>query len=112
VVKACELKLNEAEASPIVMNELQKKDRLDKVFEDEARRAVDEEGRGLFKDRLIENAYLLLEQGEGDKAELVLATALALDENDDLPLFFAAMMKKSFQAQLRNEKREGKIIIP
>ena len=110
-VKACELKLNEIEASPIVMNNLQKKDRMERVFEDEARKAVNEEGRGLWKDRLIENAYLLLMQGEADKAELALATALAMDD-DVPPPFFAAMMKRSFQTQPREKKLEGKIIIP
>lgn len=110
-VEICKQKLEQAEASPIMMNEAQKKERFERIFAEEAMNAVENEGRGLFKARLIENAYLLLQNQERGNAETALATALALDQDTAQP-FFTQMMKLSFSSPKKtSEPDKGSIII-
>jgi hypothetical protein len=110
-LESCRLKLKEAEASPLVMNEAQQKDRIENIFEDEARKALEKDGIEKWKFRLLENAYLLLIQEEKEMAEKAAATALALEEKH-VPPFFKSMMKRSFQTRPTERNREDRIIIP
>ncbi len=110
-VESCKFKLQEADASPLVMNEVQKKERMERIFEEEARKAVVEEGLDLWQGRLLENAYFLDLKGEKEKAEQAAAVALSLDD-ENIPPLFTAVMRRSFEAEPEEKRRDGKIIIP
>lgn len=114
-VRACALKLEETAVSPLVMAERQKEERREMVISASAREALATEGRGLWKERLIENAYFLYLRHEKDLAEIAFATALALDDPETLPPLFPAMMRRAFrfsEEAAPPAETAGRIIFP
>ena len=115
-IRRCALKLEEAEVSPLVMADEQKRVRREQVIADSARAALAVHGREVWKERLIENAYVLHLVGEGELAEISFAAALALEDPENLPALFPAMMRRAFRfaedAKPAAKEPEGRIIIP
>jgi len=115
-IRRCALKLEEAEVSPLVMAEPQKHERREQLVIEAAREAMAVHGREVWKERLLENAYVLHLLGEGGLAEISLATALALDDPQALPPLFPAMMRRAFrfneEAKPAAKAPEGRLIIP
>jgi hypothetical protein len=115
-IRRCALKLEEAEVSPLVMADEQKRARREQVIADSARAALAVPGREVWKERLIENAYVLHLVGEGEFAEIGFATALALEDAENLPALFPAMMRRAFRfaedAKPAAKEPPGRIIIP
>jgi hypothetical protein len=115
-VRRCALKLEEAEVSPLVMADEQKRARQEELMIASAREGLAAPGREVWKDRLIENAYVLHLLGEAGPAELALATALALDDPEKLPALFPAMMRRAFRFAEKSEppppEPAGRIILP
>ena len=118
-VKKCALRLEEADLSPLVMAEGQKRERLEQIVKEAAREALTVPERSAWKERLFENAYLLHLLGERELCEIGLATALALEDPESLPPLFPAMMRRAFRWAEKEEeekeeskKPESRLIIP
>lgn len=77
-------KLEEAEASVLVLSKVQKAERREGVAEEAAREFFGPERRAEYKRRFEETALLFWEQGEKDLAEDALAAALDLDREAGL----------------------------
>jgi len=115
-IKQCGLRLEEAEVSPLLMPERQKSERLERIIAETSREAVATSGREAWKQRLIENGYILYLLGEREPAEISLATALALDDLQSLPPFFPAMMRRTFRSEKdappEPKPPDGHLILP
>jgi hypothetical protein len=115
-IQGAALRMEEAEVSPLVMAEPQKHERREQIMLESAREAIDRHGREVWKERLLENAYVLHLAGAAELAEISLATALALDDPQALPPLFPAMMRRAFrfseEAKPAAKEPEGRIIIP
>jgi len=115
-IRKCALRLEEAELSPLAMPEQQKRERLEQVMIEAAGEALQVEGREAWKERLIENAYVLHLLGDKELAEIALAAALALDHPESLPPLFPAMMRRPFRPAEDQEQKpdqpKDRIIIP
>lgn len=115
-IRKCALKLEEAEVSPLVMPGQQKQERVEQLIREAAGEALPVEGRGAWKERLIENAYVLQLLGEKELAGIALAGALALDDPESLPPLFPAMMRRAFrlpaEGPAKPQAPSGRIILP
>ena len=115
-IRKCALRLEEAEVSPLVMPGQQKQERVEQLIREAAGEALAVHGRGVWKERLIENAYVLQLSGEKELAQLALASALALDDPQGLPPLFPTMMRRAFrlsaEGSTKPQATSGRIILP
>lgn len=120
-VQAFLSQIQEAQSSPLVLNPLQKEERLNAIVRDAVKALCAGETGQAFKRRMEDMALYFLETGRLDRAKLSLAVALQVAEGDPGPLdvsFLTGLMQKSFaffmsrQKAEREEEPSGLIIKP
>ena len=100
-----------AQSSKIVLNDYQKKERLDTVCRDAAGELFDGEERALMKRRLEIMGWIFWTEGKQKETRLALAAALSLEEgglgSGDNP-FLAAVIRTGFELATRHEEDQKK----
>jgi hypothetical protein len=113
--------IQDAQSSRLVLNPLQKEERLNAIVRDAVKTLCTGEIGRLFKRRMEDMALYFFETGRSDRARLSLAVALQIGEGDPGPLdvsFLTGLMQKSFaffmsrQKAEKEEKQSGLIIKP
>ncbi len=98
-VQDCLAALHEAQSSPLVLNPVQKEERLASVVRDAVKTLCAGENGQAFKRRMEDMALYFAETGRIDEAKLALAVAQQVGEGDPGPLdvsFLTGLMQKSF----------------
>ena len=98
-VQDCLAALHEAQSSPLVLNPVQKEERLASVVRDAVKTLCAGENGQAFKRRMEDMALYFAETGRIDEAKLSLAVAQQVGEGDPGPLdiaFLTGLMQKSF----------------
>ena len=106
-----------AEESPLILSDIQREERRNKIFLEEAERYFTEEKKELYKRRLIEMGYFLYQKGMKLEAEIALATAHAFSSHEIKFIPFAlTLVKRSIELAVKKrkeaEKKEPRLIIP
>jgi hypothetical protein len=108
-----------AQESRLVLNPVQKEERLAGIVRDAVKTLCAGENGRAFKRRMEDMALYLFETGRADQAKLSLAVALQVGEGDPGPLdvsFLTGLMQKSFaffmsQEQAKKEEEQSSLII-
>ena len=98
-VQDCLAALHEAQSSPLVLNPVQKEERLASVVREAVKTLCAGENGQAFKRRMEDMALYFAETGRIDEAKLSLAVAQQVGEGDPGPLdisFLTGLMQKSF----------------
>jgi hypothetical protein len=98
-VQDCLAALHEAQSSPLVLNPVQKEERLASVVRDAVKTLCAGETGQAFKRRMEDMALYFAETGRIDQAKVSLAVAQQVGEGDPGPLdvsFLTGLMQKSF----------------
>ena len=98
-VQDCLAALHEAQSSPLVLNPVQKEERLASVVRDAVKTLCAGENGQAFKRRMEDMALYFAETGRIDQAKVALAVAQQVGEGDPGPLdisFLTGLMQKSF----------------
>ncbi len=98
-VQDCLAALHEAQSSPLVLNPLQKEERLASVVRDAVKTLCAGENGQAFKRRMEDMALYFAETGRMDQAKVSLAVAQQVGAGDPGPLdvaFLTGLMQKSF----------------
>lgn len=96
-----------AQSSRLVLNPLQKEERLSAIVRDAVRALCSGENGQAFKRRMEDMALYFYETDRNDVAALALAVALQVGEGDPGPLdvsFLTGLMQKSFAVLMSQEK--------
>jgi len=99
--------LEEAQASRLILNPLQKEERLAAIVRDAVKTLCSGESGELFKRRMEDMALYFAETGRPDAAKLALAVALRVGEGDPGPLdvaFLTGLVQKSFAYLMSRDK--------
>jgi hypothetical protein len=98
-VQDCLAALHEAQSSPLVLNPLQKEERLASVVRDAVKTLCAGENGQAFKRRMEDMALYFAETGRMEQAKVSLAVAQQVGAGDPGPLdvsFLTGLMQKSF----------------
>ena len=98
-VQDCLAALHEAQSSPLVLNPVQKEERLASVVRDAVKTLCAGDNGQAFKRRMEDMALYFAETGRMDQAKVSLAVAQQVGEGDPGPLdisFLTGLMQKSF----------------
>lgn len=98
-VQECLAALHEAQSSPLVLNPMQKEERLASVVRDAVKTLCAGENGQAFKRRMEDMALYFAETGRPEQAKVSLAVAQQVGEGDPGPLdvsFLTGLMQKSF----------------
>lgn len=113
--------LQEAQTSRLVLNPLQKEERLAAIVRDAVKTLCSGENGKAFKRRMEDMALYFFETDRADLAKLSLAVAVQVGDGDPGPLdisFLTGLMQKSFaffmsqQKAKKEEEQSGLIIKP
>ena len=99
--------IQEAQTSRLVLNPLQKEERMNAIVREAVRTLCSGENGRAFKRRMEDMALYFMETGRPDAARLSLAVALQLGEGDPGPLdvsFLTGLVQKSIAVLLSQEK--------
>jgi hypothetical protein len=99
--------LQEAQTSRLVLNPVQKEERLAAIVREAVKALCAGENAKLFQRRMEDTALYFLETDRADLARLALAVALQTGEGDPGPLdisFLTGLVQKSFAFYLSQEK--------
>lgn len=103
------VELKDMELSLIELTPIQERERENQLFEKEAKKVIENEGRQLWRDRMIGCAYLLELIGEPETARTAAATGLALDNEDQpIPSFFVELLRRAVKKELEDDGEEEK----
>jgi hypothetical protein len=110
---------HEAQASRLVLNPLQKEERLNAIVRDAVKTLCSGENGAAFKRRMEDMALYFFETERPEQAKLSLAVALQAGEGDPGPLdvsFLTGLIQKSFaifmsQEKAKKEEAESSLII-
>lgn len=113
------IQIQEAQTSRLVLNPLQKEERLNAVVRDAVKTLCTGETGQAFKRRMEDMALYFMETNRIDLAKLSLAVALQVGEGDPGPLdvsFLTGLMQKSFaffmsQEKAKKEEEQSSLII-
>lgn len=111
--------LHEAQASRLVLNPIQKEERLAAIVRDAVKTLCSGENGKAFKRRMEDMALYFFETDRADLAKLALAVALQVGEGDPGPLdisFLTGLVQKSFaffisQEKAQKEEEQSSLII-
>jgi hypothetical protein len=111
--------LQEAQTSRLVLNQVQKEERLAAIVRDAVKALCAGENGVVFKRRMEDTALYFFETQRADLAKLSLAVAEQVGEGDPGPLdvsFLTGLMQKSFaflmsQKKARAEEEQSSLII-
>ena len=111
--------LQEAQTSRLVLNQLQKEERLNAIVRDAVKALCTGENGKAFMRRMEDTALYFFETGRDSLAKLALAVALQVSEGDPGPLdvsFLTGLMQKSSaflmsQQQAKAEEASSSLII-
>lgn len=111
--------IQEAQTSRLVLNPMQKEERLNAVVRDAVKKLCSGEIGQAFKRRMEDMALYFIETSRPDLAKLSLAVALQVGEGDPGPLdvsFLTGLMQKSFaffmsQQKVKKEEEQSGLII-
>ena len=101
--------IEEARTSPLVLNQVQKEERLAAIVRDAVKRLCAGEMGKAFKKRMEDMALYFHETGRVDLAKLALAVAQQVDEGDPGPLdisFLTGLIQKSFALLMSQQKAQ------
>ncbi|HUT53353.1 MAG TPA: hypothetical protein VM658_08185 [bacterium] len=88
--------LAEKQASVLQLSEHQKREQEDAMYEREAKRAIEQDGRDAWRGRLTNCAYVFSLLGEDDNARICAAIALTVaDPAAPVPPFFTALLRRT-----------------
>jgi hypothetical protein len=122
-VQDCLAALHEAQSSPLILNQVQKEERLAAVVRDAVKTLCAGERGRAFKRRMEDMALYFAKTERSEKARLALAVAQQVAEGDPGPLdisFLTALMQKSFvffmsqlkaQHEAQEKERQSSLII-
>jgi hypothetical protein len=122
-VQDCLAALHEAQSSPLVLNPVQKEERLASVVRDAVKTLCAGDNGQAFKRRMEDMALYFAETGRIDQAKVALAVAQQVGEGDPGPLdvaFLTGLIQKSFvffmsqqkaQMEAQQKERESSLII-
>ena len=99
--------IQEAQTSRLVLNPLQKEERMSAIVRDAVKTLCSAENGRAFKRRMEDTAFYFAETGRPEAAQLALAVALQVGEGDPGPLdvsFLTGLVQKSFAVLLSQEK--------
>jgi len=102
--------LEEAQTSRLVLNPMQKEERLAGIVRDAVKTLFMGEIRQLFQRRMEDMALYLLETGRSEAAKLAVAVAQQIKEGDPGPLdisFLTGLAQKSFAFYVSQEKTKA-----
>ena len=102
--------LQEAQTSRLVLNPVQKEERIAGIVRDTIKTLCAEESGKIMRRRMEDMALYFVETGRGDLAKLTLAVALQIKEGDPGPLdisFLTGLVQKSFAVYLSQEKSKA-----
>ncbi|HWP23640.1 MAG TPA: hypothetical protein VNM15_05585 [Candidatus Binatia bacterium] len=102
--------IEEAKTSRLVLNPMQKEERLAAIVRDAVRACCTGETGAILARRLEDMALYFLQTGREPAARLALAVALQVREGDPGPLdiaFLTGLVQKSFAFHLSKEKQAG-----
>ena len=102
--------LQEAQTSRLVLNPLQKEERLAAIVRDAVKTLCATENGKAFKRRMEDMALYFFETNRSDAAKLALAVALQVGEGDPGPLdisFLTGLVQKSFAVFMSQEKAKA-----
>jgi hypothetical protein len=115
-VQECLAALHEAQSSPLILNQVQKEERLASVVRDAVKTLCAGENGQVFKRRMEDMALYFAETERIEQAKLFLAVAQQVGEGEPGPLdvsFLTGLMQKSFvffmsqlKAQQEAEQKE------
>lgn len=108
--------LDDVEQSPLVLSELQKRERRERVVADVARRALDAPTRERLASRLEETGVLLEADGDADGSLASVAVAAQIRQAQD-PLtvpYLRSLLELSLELAREERRREarGRLIMP
>jgi len=122
-VQDCLAALHEAQSSPLVLNQVQKEERLASVVRDAVKKlCAGDNGRALMR-RMEDMSLYFSETGRLDQAKLSLAVAQQVATGDPGPLdvsFLTGLMQKSFvffmsqmkaQQEAQQKEQQSSLII-
>jgi len=101
--------IEEAQASPLVLNPIQKEERLAAIVRDTVKTLCSGDNGRMFQRRMEDMALYLVETNRADLAKLSLAVALQAGEGDPGPLdvsFLTGLVQKSFAFFISQQKAE------
>jgi hypothetical protein len=99
--------IEEAQSSRLVLNPVQKEERLAAIVRDAVKALCAGENARLFQRRMEDTALYFVETGRSEVAQLALAVALQAGEGDPGPLdvsFLTGLVQKSFAFFLSEQK--------
>ena len=102
--------IEEAQASRLVLNPVQKEERLAAIVRDAVKALCAGENAKLFQRRMEDMALYFVETGRAEAAKLALAIALQISEGDPGPLdvsFLTGLVQKSFAYYLSQQKSQA-----
>jgi hypothetical protein len=102
--------LQEAQTSRLVLNPVQKEERIAGIVRDAIKTLCAGEGGKIMERRMEDMALYFVETGRGDLAKLALAVALQVKEGDPGPLdisFLTGLVQKSFAVYLSQQKSKA-----
>lgn len=102
--------LEEAQTSRLVLNPVQKEERLAGIVRDAVKIICSGESGPILQRRLEDMALYFSETGRADQARLALAVALQISERDPGPLdvsFLTGLVQKSFAFYLSEQKTQA-----
>ena len=102
--------LQEAQTSRLVLNPVQKEERLASIMRDAVKALCAGEMGKLWQRRMEDTALYLFETGRKELAKLALAVALQIKEGDPGPLdvsFLTGLVQKSFAFYMSQEKTKA-----
>jgi hypothetical protein len=103
--------LEEAQASRLVLNPLQKEERLGGIVRDAVRTLFTGETGKIMQRRMEDMAFYFLETGRPEMAKLALAVAQQISDGEPGPLdiaFLTGLVQKSFAVHLSQQKSQAK----
>ncbi len=109
--------LEEAQTSRLVLNPVQKEERLAAIVREAVKALCSGENGKLFQRRMEDMALYFVETGRAELGKLALAVALQAGEGDPGPLdvsFFTGLVQKSFaffRSQEKSKKEEEPLLI-
>jgi hypothetical protein len=102
--------LQEAQSSPLVLNQVQKEERLSAIVRDAVKTLCAGEDGKAFMRRMEDTAFYFFETGRANLAKLALAVAWQVGEGDPGPLdvsFLTGLMQKSFAFFMSQQKAKA-----
>jgi hypothetical protein len=95
-------------ATVLQISEHQKREQEDAMYEREARKVIEREGREVWKGRLTNCAYIFALLNEDEHARLAAAAALAVaDPAAPVPPFFTALLRRTIARLTGEEDKKG-----